>query len=389
MSIRKRKWSGPNGETLEAWLVDYVDSAGKRRAKSFRLKKEADAFAARARVEVNAGTHTPDSIAPTVATAAETWLAECEASGLERSTVAQYRQHVRLHIVPVIGATKLSRLTVPAVYAFRDALLKGDDERKPRSAALTRKVLTTLGSIVSHAKERGAFAGANPVRDMGRGRRIRSDGRHKKLLQVGVDIPSPEEIKRLLAAVPNDHAPILKVAVFSGLRASELRGLRWRDVDFKAGELHVRQRADRYREMGSPKSRAGGRNVPLPPGVIQSLREWKLRCPKTESGLVFPTKSGKVWNHKNVIREALDPAQISAKLVVDGKPKYSMHGLRHFFASWCINRRSDGGRELPLKVVQGLMGHSSIGVTGDVYGHLFPRGDDAEELAAAERRIIE
>jgi len=69
--------------------------------------------------------------------------------------------------------------------------------------------------------------------------------------------------------------------------------------------------------------------------------------------------------------------------------KYTgLHPIRHFFASWCINRRLDGGLELPPKVVQERLGHSSITMTMDVYGHLFPRGDDAEELANAERALL-
>ena len=73
----------------------------------------------------------------------------------------------------------------------------------------------------------------------------------------------------------------------------------------------------------------------------------------------------------------------------DGKPvlqaKYTgLHALRHFYASWCINREADGGLELPAKVVQERLGHSSISVTLDTYGHLFPRGDDSVKLAEAE-----
>ena len=62
--------------------------------------------------------------------------------------------------------------------------------------------------------------------------------------------------------------------------------------------------------------------------------------------------------------------------------------LRHFYASWCINRRVDGGLELPLKLVQGRLGHSTVNMTADVYGHLFPRGDDGAELAAAEKAYL-
>jgi len=71
-----------------------------------------------------------------------------------------------------------------------------------------------------------------------------------------------------------------------------------------------------------------------------------------------------------------------------GTRKYGLHAFRHFFASWCINRKADGRRELPAKVVQGLLGHSSIVMTLDRYGHLFPRGDDRAELAAATSALL-
>lgn len=76
----------------------------------------------------------------------------------------------------------------------------------------------------------------------------------------------------------------------------------------------------------------------------------------------------------------------------DGKPvlqaKYTgLHSLRHIYASWCINREADGGLELPAKVVQERLGHSSITVTLDTYGHLFPSGDDSDKLAEAESRL--
>ena len=71
------------------------------------------------------------------------------------------------------------------------------------------------------------------------------------------------------------------------------------------------------------------------------------------------------------------------------KPCFTgLHALRHFYASWLINRNADGGLELPAKTVQVRMGHSSIGVTLDVYGHMFQRGDDAAELAAAEAALF-
>jgi integrase len=195
------------------------------------------------------------------------------------------------------------------------------------------------------------------------------------------------------------------MAIFTGLRASELRGLRWIDVDFKSSEVHVRQRADRYREIGPPKSEAGERVVPIPPKVLGCLREWKLACPKGRLDLVFPTGRGTIESHANLINRVLAPTMLAAKVTLikrddagevvvgeDGKPihtaKYTgLHALRHFFASWCINRKADGGLELPAKIVQERLGHSTIVMTLDRYGHLFPRGDDAAELAAAETSL--
>src|SRR5208337_3221570 len=123
-----------------------------------------------------------------------------------------------------------------------------------------------------------------------------------------------------------------------------------------------------------------------------------LRCPKSEQGLVFPSSGGIVEHHSNIVSRGLAPAQIAAGVAVtgkdnDGQPimraKYTgLHALRHFYASWCINRRADGGLELPPKVVQERLGHSSIMMTMDVYGHLFPRGDDSAELAAAEESLL-
>jgi integrase len=70
-------------------------------------------------------------------------------------------------------------------------------------------------------------------------------------------------------------------------------------------------------------------------------------------------------------------------------PKYSgLHALRHFYCSWCAARRQDGGLGLPLKTVQARMGHSTLAMTADRYGHLFPSQDDAEVLAAGEKALM-
>ncbi len=386
MSVRKRQWRSPSGETRAAWVVDYSDQQGRRHLKTFARKRDAEAFHANAVVDVRAGIHTADSRSPTVAMAGKLWIQGREAAGLERTTLMNYRTYLDRYITPLIGAAKLSQLTVPLVRGFEDAL------RRDRSSVMARKAIDALGGILDDAQERGLVA-QNVVRSL-RGRRYSKDAhtdkRRNGKLKVGVDIPSPDEIRAIITHLEGRWRPLLLTAIFTGLRASELRGLRWADVDFRRGELHVRQRADQLNKIGPPKSASGERTVPLPPMVVSALREWRLVCPKGELGLAFPGPRGRIQTRFVISDRGLVPAQIAAGVVTAaGKAKHpGLHSLRHFYASWCINRRVDGGLELPLKVVQARLGHASIQMTADRYGHLFPRGDDGAELAAAEKAFL-
>jgi len=316
---------------------------------------------------------------------------------LERSTLTAYRQHLNLHIDPYLGKVKLSQLSAPMVREFEDKLARGDMPEgaapDPRSPAMVKKVRTSLSALLSDAQERGLVS-RNVVRELRRGRKRgkerQAEKRQKGKLKAGVDIPTLGEVRAIVGAATGRWRPILLTAIFTGLRASELRGLRWEDIDFDKRELHVRQRADRYSVIGKPKSESGERTVPLTPNVVNMLREWKLACPKSDLGLVFPTGAGNPEAHSNIVHRGLAPTLIKAGVVAsDGRAKYTgLHAFRHFYASWCINRRSDVGLELPGKVVQERLGHSSIMLTMDVYGHLFPRGDDSAELAAAEGSLF-
>lgn len=400
MSVRKRTWLKGN-ETRVAWVVDYTDQGGKRRLKTFRLKKEADAFEDRARTQVREGVHVADSASATVREAGKLWLAAKEKAGRERTTIDQYRNHVQLHINPCIGETKLTALTPAAVRAFEDALLDGSSDGKKRSPAMVRKIMVSLGSLLADARERGLI-GTNVVRDM-RGRRSAADSRAERRakgkLKIGVDIPPPNEMRLILGALTGRWRPILMTAALTGLRASELRGLIWANVDLQKGTIHVRQRADRFKKIGRPKSEAGERSVPIPPTLQEILTSWKKSVTASKLGLCFPNLQGEPEAH-GPIAIAFQVAQVRAgvtttttELDADGNSitvaRYKkLHSLRHFYASWCINRRVDGGLELPPKMVQERLGHATINMTLDVYGHLFPSGDDGSELAAAEAALF-
>lgn len=396
MSVRKRTWTTPKGEEKTAWVVDYTDTTGKRRLKTFKLKKAADAFAATASVEVREGVHVADSASVTVEKAGALWIASGENADLERSTIKQRKSHLEHHIVPSIGQTLLSKLTVPAVREFEDRMRK-----EGRSPAMVKKVLTSLGSILSDAGERG-LATRNPVRDIRgsrKGRDRRQEKRQKGRVEVGVDIPTREEIKALVAALDDHWRPLLVTAIFTGMRSSELRGLRWQDVDLKKAEIRVNQRADEFGKIGRPKSEAGVRTIPVPPLVVNALKAHKLKQ-ANDAILVFGNPEDGPRSHTNIINKGLIPAMIRAGVTmdtgeVDGegnsvlKAKYTgLHSLRHFYASWLINRKEDGGLALPVKMVQERLGHASIVMTMDVYGHLFPRADDGRELADAASALL-
>lgn len=155
-------------------------------------------------------------------------------------------------------------MTPAKVAAFRDDLLAH------LSRPLARKVLTSLKSLLKAANHVHLATGAS----------IGRDKRSQRKLEAGLDIPTPGEVKRLIDAAPNSELrALLLTAALTGLRASELRGLRWSDVDLKACEIHVRQRADRYRAIGNPKSAASRRSIPLAPEVLTALKTWKLACP--------------------------------------------------------------------------------------------------------------
>ena len=365
MSVRKRVL--PSGETR--WLCDYRDGGGARRFKQFKTKDEAVAYGARTDVAVRAGTHVADAASTTIARAGEFWLDRCRLDGLESGTLRNYRMHLN-HILPLIGKMKLSKLTRPAVESFKDKLLE------TRSRIMVVKVMVSLKSLLSDAQRRGLVA-----QNTATGAKVTLAGRHEEKIAI----PTKAEIRDLLSKTSelwpatSLWRPFVVTALLTGLRPSELRGLVWDCVDFEKKVIRVRQRADFQNKMGSPKSKAGNRDVPLAPMVLNTLRQWRLACPKTERGLVFPNQHGgvigiaephRVWNR---LLEAI------------GLPRksYRFYDLRHVAASLFIEQ---GWQP---KKVQAIMGHSSITMTYDLYGHLWETPeDDAAAMAQIEARLL-
>lgn len=366
MAIRKRTWTAADDTAKTAWLVDYRDQAGKRRAKQFSHKKAAEQWAVNAAGEVQRGIHTPDSTSITVAQAAQRWLDAVRANKREATTVAAYEQHVRLHIVPKCGARKLSQLTTPEVKRFLDEWLLG------LSRPMAVRVLRSLKAILAEAQVSGLVA--QNVAQAVRPRKVTRD-------KAKASPPPKTALRAILAAseaVDLKARTVVELAIFSGMRACELRGLAWPAVDLKRGVVMVEQRADARGDMGPPKSAAGRRIIPLPPRVVAVLKQWKLACPAQPQELVFPSQRGKPISHHILLNDVVGPVVAAAKV-----GKFGLHSFRHAAASLWIEQG------LNPKRVQALMGHSSIAVTFDVYGHLFEQTEtDAGDAAAIERALF-
>ncbi|WP_371039358.1 tyrosine-type recombinase/integrase [Rhodosalinus sp. FB01] len=290
--------------------------------------------------------------------ACESWLKTCERNELERATLKAYRSHVRVHIEPRIGSLLLSELSRAQVRDFMHGLMDDGVSR-----AQLRKIMVSLRSILSEAVER-EWVDHNVATDvkLKRSRRVAGDGK---------TIPTKEEIRLILDHAPGSHRALFTTAIFTGMRISELRGLAWDTVDFERRLISVRQRADEFGEIGPPKSRAGYRDIPMAPTVHRTLEAWRSEAPRSVQGLVFPNEAGRIQNYANIYNRVFRPMMTDLGLVKeDGKPKFGIHGLRHAAASLFIEQGWNP------KKIQTLLGHASITMTMDVYGHLF---ENAEE----------
>jgi integrase len=381
-TVRRRTWKTPKGEKREAWRVRYVDQHGIDRTRQFDLKRDADAFRVKAESEVLAGIHTADSASITVAEAADLWIATAQGNRRDEGTIKGYRELARLHVKPLVGSEKLSRLTQPKVVAYADAL------KATRSLAMASKAVRALSMILADAMRRGLVA-QNVARGVTVARSSRDKARatpppleHLKALLEGADRLANED-----PALP----VMLRLAMLAGPRQSEIRALTWRDVDLAGREVLIRQRADRWNKIGAPKSAAGTRAIPIGPALASILKAWKLRCRPNELNLVFPGRAGAVLKQHTMAAKMLR-LQVSAGLAIDARKcdsdepvwiaRYGWHDLRHAAASAWIAQGVD------LKRLQVWIGHENIQLTLDTYGHLIKDAKKDAELARGSEAAL-
>lgn len=300
----------------------------------------------------------------TLARWVEIWLEEYTGDK-KYLTVKHYKAQCRAHIVPSLGAVKLSELTTPQIQAFYNHL-----QREGLASKSVRNIHGILTKCLSTAVQVG-YLRNNPA----------SAVTLPKVVKKDIQPLTDEQVRDFLrVSAADEYEILLKVILFTGLRESEAIGLTWDCIDFKAGTVTICKQLQKR-----PLSDGGFTFAPLKNGktriikpaasVIALLsRRWKeqteqrLRAGEAWQGwqsaeerkaaLVFTTLTGTnlspqtVYNHYK---------KLSAQI---GAPDSRVHDLRHTFAVLSLQNGDS------VKTVQGNLGHATAAFTLDVYGHV-------------------
>jgi integrase len=304
--------------------------------------------------------------------AADEWLEGARAGTIRNrsgrtfkpSTIRGYDRALRLRILPTLGAKRLAGVRRGDVQKLVDALLvTGADP------STIRNTLDPLRSIYRRALQREEVA-TNPTEGLevprGGGKRDR--------------IAAPVEAAALLAAVPEGDRALWATAIYAGLRRGELRGLLWSEVDLAAGIIRVERGWDDDEGEIEVKSNAGRRRVPIAAGLRAELIAHKLRTGRDGDQLVFGRTASDPFTPstvRNRAREAWTDADL---------PPITLHECRHTFASLMIAAGLSAG-SVNIKALSTYMGHSSVTVTMDRYGHLLP-GSEAESAGMLDAFLM-
>lgn len=263
------------------------------------------------------------------------------------SAIRGYEQALRLRVLPKLGGFQVSELRRTDVQDFADGLMATS-----LSPSTIRNTLLPLRAIYRRAITRGEVT-VNPTHGVElpavRGRRER--------------IASAEEAAALIQALPAEERALWGTAFYAGLRLGELQALRWDDVDLAAGLIHVRRSWDPRAGAIEPKSRAGRRTVPVPGALRDHLVEHRIADPGR--GLVFGRSADRPFNPTTIYARA-ERAWKKA-----GLDSITPHEGRHTFASLMI------AAGVNAKALSTYLGHSSIQITFDRYGHLMPGNEAA------------
>jgi integrase len=372
MTVYRRVWKNRNGRISKAWLVE-VTINGRRTRRQYPT--HAAAFEAQAKLK---NPLTPARLRPHASfeTLAVAYIAELRSIGRERSTVDAYEGQLRRHILPIIGSLSLHAMNRASGVAVMQRLT----EKLSREYA--HVTFSAFRRLMRHAHDIGAIPN-NPIAGLrfNAPPEKRFGSRREKLR-----IPPKSEIALLLSRIewgdgklrPKvERADVVAaLGLFAGLRPSETRGLRVRDI-IEVGDaayVSVAQRADNFGELGAVKTESSLREVPIPRRALALIMAYIRQHEVDHGGLVL-TATGKATpiNYSNFVARDW-PRLFDLR---GEKPPITLHELRHCYASLQIEQG------ISPKLLQHRMGHSSIQTTLDIYGHFW--ADQTRDALDAER----
>jgi integrase len=365
------------------YVHDYYDQHGKRRWETTKgNRKEVELLLAQRLQEIERGDFQAKRDQAEFDDLADGYIANAKVK-VRDITAREYEEDIRRHIVPFFAGRRVRSITSKDVEDFRSWLIKRGEQgvliagqetkRRKFGRATVNKFLTLLSMMFGYA-ERHSWIASNPAAHIEKVQPAKQDDKDPEAVALERD-----EIARLLEHAGEPWRLMIRTAVNTGLRQAELLGLRWDDVDLDIDQLQVR-RSFREGSFYDPKSRTSRRRVPLSGELVMELKRWNLACPKAPApegqprrlDLVFPTTEGNPQNPSNLLSRGLYPALKRA-----GLRRIRFHDLRHTFGSHLLAAGVD------LKTVSTLMGHSSINVTVDIYGHML-RGSDRDAINRLE-----
>jgi integrase len=320
--------------------------------KTFRTLADARAWRQESQVALRKGLlRSPSQIS--LREAADEWLAAAEASvvrtrsgeAYKPSAIRGYRQALNHRALPLLGSRRLTAISHTVIQDFADRLCA-----QGLSPSSVRNTILPLRAIYRRAHARGEVA-VNPTVKLSlpavRGMRER--------------VAAPTEVTPLLDALPPLERAIFATALYAGLRLGELQALQWDDVDLTANLIHLMRNWDRHAGFVAPKSRSGNRRVPIFSTLRRELLNHRLQQGKGGRGFVFPNKNGTGPFNPGTVKLHTNTAWTAAGLQPIG-----LHECRHSYAAYMI------AAGINTKALSTYMGHSSITITLDRYGHLLP-----------------
>ena len=353
-----RSCPGRSGEkcacspSYETWVWDATTHRKIR--KTFRTISAAKAWRSDAQVALRRGELRAQT-KTTVREAADAWLEGARTGAIRNrsgdtykpSVIRGYSSSLRRFVLPAFGPVKLADLRRVDLQDFADRLLA-----EGRDPSTIRNTLMPIRAIFRRAVARGEI-NVNPTTGLQlpavRGLRDR--------------VLTPQDSRSLLDALTDDDRAVWTTALYAGLRRGELMALNWDDIDLDKNVIRVERSWDRYAGIIDTKSNAGRRTVPLIGLLREQLIAHRLRTGRS-SGLVFGRTAEKPFDPVMLGTRAKKAAQQA------GIEQITLHEARHTFASLMI------AAGVNLKAISTYMGHASVTITLDRYGHLIPGSED-------------